>query len=36
MSFPQAVSDEALVKCGRCCICHKFCETKIELHLCAI
>lgn len=33
MSFPQTVSDEALVKCGRCCcICHKFCGTKIELH----
>lgn len=33
MGFPQAVSDEALVKCGRCCcICHKFCGTKIELH----
>lgn len=33
MSFPQNVSDKALTACGRCCcICHKFCGTKIELH----
>lgn len=33
MSFPQYVSDAALTACGRCCcICHKFCGTKIELH----
>ena len=33
MSFPQQVADAALVACGRCCcICHKFCGTKIELH----
>ena len=33
MSFPKSVEIEALVKCGRCCcICHKFCGTKIELH----
>lgn len=33
MSFPESVSSEALVLCGRCCcICHKFCGTKIELH----
>lgn len=33
MSFPKSVSDKALVDCGRCCcICHKFCGTKIELH----
>lgn len=33
MSFPQYVSDAALSACGRCCcICHKFCGTKIELH----
>ena len=33
MGFPQSVSDAALAACGRrCCICHKFCGTKIELH----
>ena len=33
MSFPQYVSDAALSACGRCCcICHKFCGTKMELH----
>lgn len=33
MSFPESVAAEALVLCGRsCCICHKFCGTKIELH----
>lgn len=33
MSFPPAVAEAALVKCGRCCcICHRFCGTKIELH----
>ena len=33
MSFPQFVSDAALSACGRCCcICHKFCGTKMELH----
>ena len=33
MSFPQAVADEVLVKCGRhCALCHKFCGLKIELH----
>ena len=33
MSFPQAVKEEALVACARhCCICHKFCGTKMELH----
>lgn len=33
MAFPQSVQEEALVACGRCCcICHKFCGTKIELH----
>lgn len=33
MSFPQYVSDAAMTACGRCCcICHKFCGTKIELH----
>lgn len=31
--FSQKVADEALTACGRCCcICHKFCATKIELH----
>lgn len=33
MSFPNKVSEDALVKCGRCCcICHRFCGIKIELH----
>ena len=33
MAFPQSVQEEALVACGRCCcICHKFCGTKMELH----
>lgn len=33
MSFPESVAAEALASCGRCCcICHKFCGTKIELH----
>jgi len=33
MPFPLNVKEEALVACGRCCcICHKFCGTKIEVH----
>lgn len=33
MSFNQTVSEKSLIACGRnCCICHKFCGTKIELH----
>lgn len=33
MSFPASVKDEALVACGRhCCICHRFCGLKIEIH----
>lgn len=33
MGFPQEVAEKALVACSRCCcICHKFCGTKIELH----
>lgn len=33
MGFPDSVAIEALTSCGRCCcICHKFCGTKIELH----
>lgn len=33
MSFPKDVAARALVASGRCCcICHKFCGTKIELH----
>lgn len=33
MGFPESVANKALVLCGRCCcICHKFCGTKIELH----
>lgn len=33
MAFPSAVREDALIACGRhCCLCHKFCGTKIELH----
>lgn len=33
MAWPKEVKNEVLIKCGRhCCICHKFCGLKIELH----
>lgn len=33
MPFSPDVKEDALVACGRCCcICHKFCGTKIEVH----
>ncbi|TLS51807.1 hypothetical protein FE782_12910 [Paenibacillus antri] len=33
MAFSNNVSVKALVSCGRhCCLCHKFCGIKIELH----
>lgn len=33
MSFPENVANEALVRSERCCcICHKFCGPKMELH----
>lgn len=33
MPFPPNVKEDALVACGRCCcLCHKFCGTKIEVH----
>lgn len=33
MSFPTSVRDDALVACGRhCCLCHRFCGLKIEIH----
>jgi hypothetical protein len=33
MTFPNNVAEMALLLCGRCCcLCHKFCGTKIELH----
>ena len=33
MGFSDTVAARALVASGRCCcICHKFCGTKIELH----
>jgi hypothetical protein len=33
MPFTKKVKDEVLVASGRhCCICHKFCGTKIEVH----
>jgi len=33
MSFSPKIKEDALVACGRhCCICHRFCGTKIETH----
>ena len=33
MPFPPSIKEDALVSCGRCCcLCHKFCGTKIEVH----
>ncbi|RFP60999.1 MAG: HNH endonuclease [Limnothrix sp. CACIAM 69d] len=33
MGFSESVSEKALLDCGRsCCLCHKFCGFKIELH----
>ncbi len=33
MAFPPEVAEKALVACGRsCCLCHKFCGPKMELH----
>ena len=33
MPFPPNVKEDALVACGRhCCLCRKFCGTKIEVH----
>lgn len=33
MPFLPNVKEDALLACGRCCcICHKFCGTKIEVH----
>lgn len=33
MSFSKEIVEDALVACGRlCCICHKFCGVRIELH----
>ena len=33
MSFPKDIGIRALIACARCCcICHKFCGRKIELH----
>lgn len=33
MAWPNEVRTEVLIKCGRhCCICHKFCGIKLELH----
>jgi len=33
MVFTSKIKEDALVACGRhCCICHKFCGTKIEVH----
>lgn len=33
MAWPTEVRTEVLIKCGRhCCICHKFCGLKLELH----
>jgi len=33
MPFSKKVSEDLLVKCNRsCCLCHKYCGTKIEIH----
>ncbi len=33
MTFPKEVVEELLVACHRCCcLCHKFCGSKIEIH----
>ena len=33
MGFSSKLKEKVLVNCGRhCCICHKFCGTKIEVH----
>jgi len=33
MGFPPKIKEDALIACGRhCCLCHKFCGTKIEVH----
>ncbi|WP_104421880.1 HNH endonuclease [Neolewinella xylanilytica] len=33
MGWPTSVRENVLVKAGRhCCLCHKFCGLKIELH----
>lgn len=33
MSFPQRIKEQVLIASGRsCCLCHKFCGTKIEVH----
>jgi tetratricopeptide (TPR) repeat protein len=33
MAFPKKVVEDLLVACNRCCcICHKYCGTKIEVH----
>lgn len=33
VGFPVKIKEDALVSCGRhCCLCHKFCGLKIEIH----
>ena len=33
MAFTGSIAEQALLECGRCCcICHRFCGFKIELH----
>lgn len=33
MGFSKKIKEEVLIASGRhCCICHKFCGTKIEIH----
>jgi len=33
MGFPKDIAEKSLIACARyCCICHKFCSFKIELH----
>lgn len=33
MAFPEEIKRKAMIACGRhCCICHKFCDTNMEVH----
>lgn len=33
MGFSQKIKEDIMVACGRhCCLCHKFCGLKIEIH----
>ena len=33
MPFNEKTKEDAMIACGRhCCICHKFCGNKMEVH----